>query len=417
MMRWLHLLIFYLYFLYANDGVTENPIIRLLPVFCTFLCIILIKFNFNLIIFKKLAPVHLLVFFLLVGIYRSNSTHISILSNLFRLTYILSFIIQILIFLFSKRNKTTLYILKYMLFYPLLLYVITNYLYYIGVFQSHLFLIENIGEAILLKNIFGLNMNRAVFPLMGGIVNFAFLVGIIFIYFLYQFFNKHFTLINLFGIGLTSYILLINDSRVVIFTAFFVIVFQKYLFRRYVPVGITFLVLAGPILFVGVLQLFVFLGLDELIGRSSTDVVTGNSRLFIWVICLNEIIDFKLSHILGFGEFGAFKLGLSQEWASLFNKFDSSEFISPHNNAITLFFDSGYIGLIVFTYNIYLCFRENINNIFSKDECSFSKIVVLLLTFFCFTSITDVPYGSYTMQNTFIIIIIFYTSRFRNVIS
>lgn len=367
-------------------------------------------------IFKKLAPINLIVVILCFAICRSNSPEISLLSMLLRLSFILFFITQILIFLFSNRNKTTLYILKSILFYPLLLYVITNYLYFIGIFKSHLFLVENIGESILLKNLFGFSMDRAVFPLMGGIVNFAFLVGIVFIYFLYQTFNRHFTLINLFGLGLTSYILLINDSRVVIFTAFFVIIFQKYLFRKYVPLGITFLVLAGPLFFVGVLQLFVFLGFDELIGRSSTDVVTGNSRLFIWAICLNEIIDFKIPHLIGFGEFGAYRLGLSQEWAPLFNKFDSSEFISPHNNAITLFFDVGYFGLTIFIYNIYLCIKTNVSNIYSGDYNSVSKILILLLTFFCLTSITDVPFGSYTMQNTFIVLVIFYITRFRNVI-
>lgn len=401
-MKWIYTFNFLLFYVCANSSVVSSTSLRILPIFFT--AIILgvkpayIKFNF-----RDNWFIYLLVIQLLLSTLFSNDPHAPLIFNIFRVIYIISFVSLTIIFINTYASEIHI-LLLYGLIFPIFFYSILNYLYYLNIFSSNAFQLEDIGNAVLLKAIFGLDYPRGVFPLMGGLVNFSFVLGMLIIY---SYFSLKWIKLSFLHIGILAFsilLLLIMDARGSVFSLLIIIALNRILLLRFTLKIFPFIIVLSPILLIVFLSIISTTKMGSVLARSDVDIATGNSRFFIWLACLEEVIQFKIEHIFGVGEYGAYKLGVSEQWGYLFSKFENSDFISPHNNMFSMLFDTGYLSICTYLYTVYKSATTQLVNI--KEV--YSKILKTFLIFLGISGVTDVPYGTYNLQNTFIILFIFF---------
>lgn len=207
-----------------------------------------------------------------------------------------------------------------------------------------------IGQSMILAT-YGVYINRVNFIFANGINSFAVVMGAVFTYTLshmliYRQFNFKLIVSNV--IILIS--LLLTDSRSSIFYPLLIALlgFLLYYTKRYSIIKwTTFLFFLAPFLLAYLLPYIAELPFLQQYSRSSTDLVTLNGRLFIWFFALDEFIQFKLQHLIGYGFMGHESSGASLKWAFLFPSYKNPEVVHPHNSIISLLFDVGYIGILL----------------------------------------------------------------------
>ncbi len=81
------------------------------------------------------------------------------------------------------------------------------------------------------------------------------------------------------------------------------------------------------------------------------NVTTMSGRTHIWAECIKEIEKFKMQHLFGWGEHGQSTAGVSKNYVMWFGE-DEYEYgydlIVTHNFFFQVFFDIGYLGVLVF---------------------------------------------------------------------
>ena len=86
--------------------------------------------------------------------------------------------------------------------------------------------------------------------------------------------------------------------------------------------------------------------------EAGTDIASGSERATIWYYCWQELSDFKLIHLIGFGDYGHYGAGVSQQYAFVFGP-DGSDAMVTHNAFYQAFFDVGYLGVAVYLAVLY----------------------------------------------------------------
>ena len=401
-------LFFYSLGLFITLVFTSNPItlsfgFKLIPIFYNSFFIILF---FNKKILNKVSTsLIFLICLQLIGVLRNNSPNSTIIYNLY--LFISQIIFCFYIFSFNyymiKKEIGFTKLINYNIIIPLTLFGILNYILLALKINDSSSL--EIGDAILIKQIFNIDITRVTFPLVSGAVNFGFIIGITIIstILIWHDLSKLFKFIYGVNLLFLMYLLLINDSRATIFTMLLLLIINyfpflkiKNLFFKFIPILSVF----GPLIFILISLTIVNLGLDEYISRNKNDFLTGNSRFIIWLAVLDDIVKFEYWQIFGLGDFGSYSSGVSEAWAGLFLAFDEPLLTTTHNVAFNIFYDLGYIGVFFYVYNISKVF---FNPIQSKN----TNIPKLLLAFFVIQGITDVPFGFYTFQNNCIFYLIF----------
>lgn len=309
----------------------------------------------------------LFVTVLIFSILRTNNVDYTMSFLLTRVIGFVSLIIGVfsLITYLIKRFPAHLLVLNLILI-PFFLWAVVNFLLW--------FLDINIRESVLgdneeaegvLLSLIGINTGRVQFPLAGGLNNYATILGALLTLTLtYIFILKKKRALN---IGIACFIgvsILLIDSRAAIIVPLLILAFLYLLFNKkqinflkWAPL----LVVVGPPIIMLVLPIIAQTDLVSSLSRSSGDIATGNSRFLIWGIAYTSFLNFTPMHLIGFGEFGHFGSGTSKLWAFLFNSWENSEMKSPHNSMLSILFDMGYLGLLIYLLLIFQFFQRIIS--------------------------------------------------------
>ncbi|MEZ4775554.1 MAG: hypothetical protein R3D00_20380 [Bacteroidia bacterium] len=160
--------------------------------------------------------------------------------------------------------------------------------------------------------------------------------------------------------------MLIADSRgtILSFVVTLAMVYATYKVRFTGALRVFILVVPFlPFLFSGFLAAFADSPLLAQFARSgdTKNLTTLSSRSIIWEECLEEVLEPKPMHIIGFGEHGQSTAGVSARYAYIFPK-DAYEndLIVTHNMFFQSFFDIGYLGTFFFLGALFLCLNNAI---------------------------------------------------------
>ncbi|MES2587780.1 MAG: O-antigen ligase family protein [Bacteroidota bacterium] len=210
----------------------------------------------------------------------------------------------------------------------------------------------SIGDAVLLAN-FGIYSPRIKFPFADGINSFAMGNSLMFyVSILSAAFFSYKRFFSIFAAFIFFIILLYTDSRSSLFypVLLFILILILNYFKKYQSIFycVPFLYLLAPFLLVIIVGLITDLGIGGDISRSDTEAETGNGRFIMWAISLYEFISFKSAHIFGYGLYGHYKSGASTNWALIFPSYKNPDIIHPHNSMISMLFDYGYFGVIIY---------------------------------------------------------------------
>jgi len=405
-------LIFILVFPYQFIG--ENQLVKAIP-FVVFLLILIsritqIKWSLKGLISYSSC----LLAWIFVEMLRNNHPQATVVNAVFKILIILLFIV-----IFNSIKFKDIKELEKSFFYST-----------IGVFAclailSYIFKILNISEvkkvdldlgtAVILSS-FGLNVNRVSLPLTGGINSYSSLLGLLLVLsILTSIYHKKFRISSIIIGSIFFSQLLLLDSRGSVFYPLIAIIsillFYKLKQISKLNILIPILSIIGPFLFIFGLFIFVnYFEFDSIL-RSSSEAYTGNSRLVIWLISLEEFLDFKLIHIFGYGEFGHYASGKSLLWESSFRAFENSDMMHPHNTDLVLLYDYGYFGMFLYLMTLV----SVLNRLKIMNNISKNKMPIVIMGGFLYISFigTSESFFGFYYQNVFnvLLIIVLYTLK------
>ena len=382
-----------LYLLTTASGLINNILFKF---FILFLVLCSCVVNISLVKFKtrkwnKFHFIFLLFYLILVlTALRFNNPEFTFFSEIFKVLLFSLLLLAIIAYVLGYKTMTS-YLFNDLISIPILLVVIVNFLFFIFDIS---FLVKNesqyLGESVILNNFFGISLERINFPFVSNVVTFGVLSGVLFLGSLYSFFGKKRLKSSIFGIILGFLGLLIVDFRSGIFSVFFSLVYVFLARKKVVFFVFPAILFFGPILLLFLSSFVVEIGLGDFISRNQYELETGNSRFIIWAITLSEIMEFKWIHLIGYGQFGAFGSGRSYEWANFFTKFPNPYLTSAHNTYFNLFYDVGYVGIVL--YLLISLYIFNKLSLFKRNKI-LSNQLISFFVFFGLIGISDSTIG------------------------
>jgi hypothetical protein len=146
--------------------------------------------------------------------------------------------------------------------------------------------------------------------------------------------------------------------------------------------------------------------------NGTSDLESGNSRGTIYEYSFAELEDFKLQHLIGYGEYGPYAVGFVHEYIDKFGKNLKEEEILissiSHNGALQAIFDIGYMGAFFFIAMLFICVRTGLR----LYQCGFKPGIVLSHFFLYFTlaGITESVYGRYNSSYNVVLYFFVFTT-------
>jgi O-antigen ligase len=391
------------------DHFSSSIIFRLVPVLLLIFVIIneaLINGNVINIFQKKIILLFVFVFIIIIGVLTSSKPLYSVVFKVFKCLSLFVFLLASIIIIYNFRYRGILNVFVKFFFLPFLFYVTLNLLFFlVGITGD-----DSVDSKSVLLSYIGTIGTRVNFYLSAGVNAYGSVLGVLLTFSLVGFgvvkkYKKYF----LIGVLVSLISLFLTDSRgpmVYAFLIFFLVrflsFFKKPIFLNLVPI-IGFI---GPFILLFFLSLISTTSFGESLSRNSGDFASGNSRLPIWTIAVSDFLVFKPEHhIFGYGEFGHHTSGLSPIWASIFDgQEENHEFIHPHNTFLSIMFDYGYLGLL-----IYLIFQYKVINIIKRFWQSQKEISMFLLSnllYFNFVGIGETMFGFYYRNVMYIFFIV-----------
>lgn len=311
-------------------------------------------------IFRINKLVILYVSIILLSLVRTNNPNSDILFILYNILYYILFVnyFHVGISYYIKTSEDVNYLFNQFIIFPFVILIILNcFLTFLGI-RVYEFTIsggESIGDCVLL-GYFGIHVSRVEFSLAGGFNNYSSYLGGLMAFACSLFLLKGRKTYKVMFFMLIMISLMLIDSRSAIYYPILIFLFILFLNR----IGkarnlyfLSFLVILGPLLQTVLLP---FLGDNPFfswLSRGNDELSTGNSRFVIWLISLLHFLDFKIIHLVGYGDFGHFGSKVSLKWSKIFDAWGNSDMKTPHSTLFSLLFDYGYIGVI--SYLILLC--------------------------------------------------------------
>lgn len=396
----------FLLILLSIPRVTDNIIIQFIPLSILGLFVFYLLNKVNLKKIKVPKYVFLMILIVAVALIRTNNPDTTSLVTIYKLVEFTLFMTAMFLhnaLIFQSKKLNFLDTLFNYIITPFTIYCLLNLIFWtLGIkFSNQYELI--IGKTVMLSN-FGIQMDRVQFPFASGINAFACVVGGAFFlalsYFFYSTKNK---ILSLFSIIIIVTILLLLDSRTsLIYPIISLILVHIIRFAKWKKILFIFpfLPFLLPVVLLFIMQLIQQSGAINLVSRETEDVATANGRLIIWGFSLMEILNFKLIHLIGFGQYGHYASGASKSWASMFGKWKNSELTHPHNSVLMIFFDYGYLGLLLFV----LMLKDIFYNIIKYWESNHIIINTILgfMIYFLLIGISESFFGLYYLNALYV---------------
>lgn len=417
---WQIVVSYFIGLLYINRF-TDNLVIKFLPTLLLFFTGYRIyiknralnKFNdFKVVLKNKFLL--FLCFILLIGLIRNNNPTTTvpsiIITSLFFCGFIY-FIYQVIVLIGHLDSKLK-YIFRFLIL-PYILFFAANLLFWLAGIDFTSNEGDTTSKEGILLGFLGIHSVRVKFVFASGINSYATLLGGIFTLILvYLFILKYRNWYIWFSFFITLVTILLTDSRsafiypfLITYVIFLYVKSSKLKFLSYWP----YIIIIGPFLMTLLFPILSNYDFFSFLSRSSEDLITGNARFFIWVIALNEFLSFKILHLFGYGVYGHFASGASISWSNFFVSFnESSELVHPHNSALSILFDYGYLGLISF----YIVILKICNLVKVRFRMIELKPVALIQTAFIIylslISITESFFGFYYLNTIYYCISFFF---------
>ncbi|MCK8492774.1 O-antigen ligase family protein [Spirosoma sp. RP8] len=345
---------------------------------------------------RNFCLLNILAVILIISIIISTRKDVSIDLRAFRILTFLSFVIAFFNTAFNYvKNNDLLTTFVNFAYKPLLFFLSINlFLFFLGFKASD----YNIGQAVILSY-FGLAIERVEFFLSPGINAYGAVLGIAFNLSLIGFgIVKQKRNIFLSGLIISLISLLLTDSRGAIIFPVIIYCSIKFFFSNLKKPKLLWIVpiigFVGPFLLLSTLLFLSQTDYGAVVSRSSEDLATGNARSIIWGIAFNDFLAFKPEHhLFGYGEYGQYAAGLSQQWSYIFGDNENAEFMHPHNIFLSIALDYGYFGLIIFTLVQYSIIKAIIISWTSQREVSYLLLGNIL--YFNLAGITETMFGFY----------------------
>jgi O-antigen ligase len=270
----------------------------------------------------------------------------------------------------------------------------------------------SVGESVLLSSLFGWHIERVNFPLVTGINSFGSFAGaftltaLLAALKLNTYRNKGIAVMFC-ALGLTCLALIDTRSALaIILVVLLLLVAPLY--------GSKISFLKYTVVLGSVVPILVFLNMDwfngnlflEGFSRGDGDLKTGNNRVFIWISCVAEIARFKWEHLIGFGEYGQTGSGVSNGWANIFELFANANLITTHNLVLQSFFDTGYVGVLIYVLLFFKLFNT-LNRQYKSSGDSRLLLPVGFLCFFILVGGTEAPQTHYATLHYLVFVIVY----------
>lgn len=331
---------------------TDSAILRIVPTLFFCLYVFLFSHHFGFKFPKFILTLLLVVVIVFIGIFITKRADVSFELKVFKGLELISFFSALIMYLDSEFRKYTMtLVFTRLVYWPLTVFVGINlFLFFLGIKGEEV----GIGKAMILSN-FGIEFDRVQFILTSGINSYGTVLGFLLTFSLFGiFFLQESRTLYFSGFFLSFVSLMFTDSRGPILYSFIafglVYVLRNRKSSPYWIWAIPLIGVFGPILILSLLSFLATTEFADVISRSSTDLSSGNARSIIWGISLSEFFDFKFNHIFGYGEYGHYAAGLSQQWGYIFGRLEGSDLMHPHNTLISVTLDYGYFGLVLFVF-------------------------------------------------------------------
>lgn len=285
-----------------------------------------------------------------------------------------------------------------------LCYVVINLvLSVVGINSESVF---NTGNASIL-NLIGISVRRLTVPLSpaGGSVNFGTLSGLLLTMSTFGFASikrKKYLYLSIIVISIIA--LLLSDTRGAILS--FLLTLVTFAFFK--TIGITkvrLLALLMPFIPLAIVTLLYFLYrteyLDFFVRDQAADLTSG--RIFIWASGVEELLNFNVIHLVGFGAYGQATSMVSDNYYFLFKDWpsDRPELFSLHSYLLQTIFDIGYLGLLLAVFMFYFAFKYAVNLSFETR-----LVVIGSFIFIIYSGITDTVPTYYNRESFFVVIVL-----------
>ncbi|WP_310557797.1 O-antigen ligase family protein [Flavobacterium sp.] len=361
-------------------------------------------------IILKNKLVYIFFFYIIFSYFISNNVNLSPETKILNsINWIVSFLFfTSFIFYCIKNNKNPIEFLVYSFVFILFLNLI---LFSLNVSRSELSLV--LGDAILLKNIFAISINRVSFFFGPESPNHMAIFIAMYSPLVFVLKNKSLRYFVLIGILLS---LLLIDSRMSIVALFFSILLY-FPFKKLKLNFVTKVVIVLTPLFVaillGVLPLIQSMTSFDLISRDSEDITTANSRTLIWTSVIDNIATLNFNTIFGAGEYGNLTYSSSADYLYLFDNY-ANAVKSVHNTYLQMILDKGYVFLILF-YALLLSLANTL--IKNKDDVNIQIYTVTIIVFLI-SGTTEVIIGSYyfTIIFTILMLHMYINAKYNNLV-
>lgn len=361
--------------------------------------------------FKLPSLIVALLLMLFMGALRNGNPFSSLYMDMFKtinLLLLVWIVMQYLNIEMIKGKRSVMDLFVDIIYIPFLILIVANFIFYI-ILNSSSIGAADMGRAVMLSNI-GIYVRRASFLFSPGNNAYSSIVGFFLVLSIYGFLFKVKRTVVIIGFFFAVITLLLSDTRssfiypFVIFIPLFYFLkkikkIKKIFFFNFLPLIVIF----GPILLISVMTILATIPELSFLQRSENDFETGNSRIVIWTISLIEFLNFKTTHLIGYGEFGHYQSRASFLWSYIFYGWENPELTTSHSILFTILFDYGYLGLMFVIY-----YQFKIMSLLKKNWEGNKEMCIMLLSFFIYWNLmglTESFFGFY--EKTTMIMFIF----------
>ncbi len=221
----------------------------------------------------------------------------------------------------------------------------------LGMSGSGVVLYEQYGAATLLSSL-GVGSTRVLFPLAGGLNNFAVTAGLVLAASLYQLVSR--TAANqwvtvMYALGAFTACLFVDSRAALALAAVPAALAWMASWRRinvkpFVATAACAVALLIPWLYVAVGQLLGGLTWLQSFARNPDDLTTLSNRAYIWSDTTAYLLEHSSEALVGWGAYGQTLTGVVYMYANRLSSFANIEFTSVHNSLLQLVYDMGVLG-------------------------------------------------------------------------
>lgn len=271
--------------------------------------------------------------------------------------------------------------------------------------------LESVDQEVgLIAGLLGLDLPRAGFPFSGGghPVTIGLLAAGLFTMLLGALIfrvklGKKFFLVTLIGLVVSLFIMIITDSRSIFLNVVMVnLIFSGLSFIRSTRLVLLLVVILpfSQLIMLNTLKLVSETSIGKEISRGKNELKSGNSRGYIYELSLKELEDFKLKHLIGYGEYGPLKVGFVKRYIHYFElgrkKLSKEEKVTisvSHNSTFQVIFDGGYVALAFFMILLYVSLNSSL--LLYKSGIKVGLLLGHFVLSYCISGISETTYGRY----------------------